>query len=83
MPAHAGMRVERVTTKLREAIRLVQQGGCRLSGRRVATGSSSMLLKKGTVTIAGYANDDLPPKTWASIRRQAGIQELLCLARSG
>jgi predicted RNA binding protein YcfA (HicA-like mRNA interferase family) len=30
--------------------------------------------KRGTVTVAGHARDDLHPKTEASIMRQAGLK---------
>ena len=31
--------------------------------------------KPGTVTIAGKPGDDLPPGTWASIMKQAGLNK--------
>ena len=31
--------------------------------------------KPGTVTIAGKPSDDLPRGTWASVMKQAGLQE--------
>ena len=31
--------------------------------------------KSGTVTIAGKSGDDLPPGTWASIMKQAGLKK--------
>jgi predicted RNA binding protein YcfA (HicA-like mRNA interferase family) len=31
-------------------------------------------VKPGVVTVAGGRNDDLPPKTWDSILRQAGLK---------
>ncbi len=31
--------------------------------------------KLGTVTIAGKPSDDLPPGTWASIMKQAGLKK--------
>ena len=31
--------------------------------------------KPGTVTIAGKAGDDLPPGTWTSILKQAGLKK--------
>lgn len=31
--------------------------------------------KRGTVTVAGQANEDLYPKTKASIMRQAGLKQ--------
>ena len=32
-------------------------------------------VKKGLVTVAGKPSDDLWPKTWASILKQAGLKE--------
>ena len=31
--------------------------------------------KPGTVTIAGKSGDDLPPGTWASVMKQAGLKK--------
>ncbi|MEO7869575.1 MAG: type II toxin-antitoxin system HicA family toxin [Candidatus Limnocylindria bacterium] len=31
--------------------------------------------RAGTVTVAGPPSDDLPPGTWRSILRQAGLDE--------
>jgi len=62
-------------TKVREAIRIIEQDGW----YQVKSGGSSHrqykhLSKPGRVTIAGKASDDLSPKTFESILRQAGLK---------
>jgi predicted RNA binding protein YcfA (HicA-like mRNA interferase family) len=61
------------TVKVRKAIRLIEAAGwywVRTTGDHRQYKHPT---KKGTVTIPGKPGKDLHPKTWASIRRQAGI----------
>jgi predicted RNA binding protein YcfA (HicA-like mRNA interferase family) len=63
-------------TKVREAIRMIEADGWFL----VESGGSSHrqfkhLSKFGRVTIAGKPSDDLAPKTFDSILRQAGLKK--------
>ena len=61
--------------KVRDAIRLVERQDWSLV--RVK-GSHRQYLhpdKPGTVTITGKSSDDLPPGTWASIVKRAGLKK--------
>ena len=62
-------------TKVREAIRIIQQDGWY---EIPATGTSHRQFKHptkaGRVTVAGKLSDDLAPKTFDSILRQAGLK---------
>jgi len=46
--------------------------GC-FRGKPAVTGNLNILLKKGTVTVAGKLSDDLDKGTQKSILRQAGL----------
>jgi predicted RNA binding protein YcfA (HicA-like mRNA interferase family) len=64
-----------VPTKVREAIRIIQQDGW----YEIATKGTSHRqfkhpAKTGRVTVAGKPSDDLAPKTFDSILRQAGLK---------
>jgi predicted RNA binding protein YcfA (HicA-like mRNA interferase family) len=61
--------------KARDAIRLVERDGWVLD-RIVGSHRQYRHPKKpGTVTIPGHGSKDLPPGTWHSILKQAGIKE--------
>jgi predicted RNA binding protein YcfA (HicA-like mRNA interferase family) len=59
--------------KVREAIRLIEAAGwswvCTTGSHRHFKHPS----RPGLVTIPGKLSDDLHPKTWASIKQQAGL----------
>jgi predicted RNA binding protein YcfA (HicA-like mRNA interferase family) len=60
-------------TKVREAIRIIEADGwyqVKSSGSHRQFKHPS---KSGRVTIAGKLSDDLAPKTWDSILKQAGL----------
>ena len=63
-----------VPTKVREAIRIIEDDGwCPVKSR----GSHRQFkhpVKTGRVTIAGKPSEDLAPKTFESILRQAGLK---------
>ncbi|MXW87705.1 MAG: type II toxin-antitoxin system HicA family toxin [Boseongicola sp. SB0673_bin_14] len=59
--------------KVRDAIRLVEREGWSQIRMRGSHRQYRHPGKPGTVTIAGKASDDLPPGTWASIMKQAGM----------
>lgn len=59
--------------KVREAIRQVVAAGWVLTGQRGSHRQYTHPSRPGRVTIAGKESADLPPGTWASIKRQAGI----------
>ena len=61
--------------KVRDAIDLVEADGWRRVRTRGSHRQYRHPSKPGTVTIAGRAGDDLPPRTWASIMRQSGLKE--------
>ena len=60
--------------KVRDAIRLVRQGGWLLVRTRGSHRQYRHPDKPGTVTIAGKLGDDLPRGTWASIMKQAKLK---------
>jgi predicted RNA binding protein YcfA (HicA-like mRNA interferase family) len=64
-----------MTTKVREAIRVIEEDGW----YQVKSGGGSHRQfkhpsKVGRVTIAGKPSDDMAPKTFESILRQAGLK---------
>ena len=61
--------------KVRDAIRLVEREGWSLVRIRGSHRQYRHPDKPGTVTIAGNAGDDLPPGTWTSIVKQAGLKK--------
>jgi predicted RNA binding protein YcfA (HicA-like mRNA interferase family) len=62
-------------TKVREAIRLLEEGGWRLIETRGSHRQFKHPAKPGRVTIAGKPSDDLAPGTFNSILKQAGLKE--------
>ena len=60
--------------EVRDAIRLVRQGGWSLVRTRGSHRQYRHPDKPGTVTIAGKLGDDLTRGTWASIMKQAGLK---------
>jgi len=61
------------TVKVREAIRQVVADGWFLARQKGSHRHFKHPTKPGIVTIAGHERDDLPAKTWARIKQQAGI----------
>ena len=61
--------------KVRDAIHLVEREGWSMVRVRGSHRQYRHPDKPGTVTIAGKAGDDLPPGTWASILKQAGLKK--------
>ncbi|MDD9993557.1 MAG: type II toxin-antitoxin system HicA family toxin [Rhodospirillales bacterium] len=61
--------------KVRDAIRLIERDGWSPVRVRGSHRQYRHPEKPGTVTVAGKANDDLPPGTWASILRQARLKK--------
>jgi predicted RNA binding protein YcfA (HicA-like mRNA interferase family) len=62
--------------KVREVIRLLEADGWRQERQRGSHRIFRHPTKGGSVTVAGKSNVDLPPGTLASIRRQAGLDQL-------
>ena len=60
--------------KVREIIKLIQDDGWFLARTRGRHRQFHHPTKRGTVTVAGGANDDLPKKTHGSILTQAGLR---------
>ena len=60
--------------KVKEIIRLIEEDGWILSRTKGSHRQYKHSTKRGTVTIAGYPNDDLHPKTERSILKQAGLK---------
>ncbi|WP_420435940.1 type II toxin-antitoxin system HicA family toxin [Candidatus Poriferisodalis sp.] len=58
---------------VREAIRVVTADGWRLKRIRGSHRQFVHPRKPGKVTVAGKFGDEVPPATWKSILRQAGI----------
>jgi predicted RNA binding protein YcfA (HicA-like mRNA interferase family) len=64
-----------VPVKVREAIKRIEAGGWELSRTRGSHRQYRHPDRRGVVTIAGKPSDTLHPKTWASIIRQAGLED--------
>lgn len=62
-----------MATSVREAINTVEADGWYYVGSRGGHRQYKHPSKPGKVTIPGKLSAILPPGTWASIRRQAGI----------
>ena len=60
--------------EVRDAMRLVERDGWALIRTRGSHRQYRHPDKPGTVTIAGKLSDDLPPGTWGSIIKQAGLK---------
>jgi len=60
--------------KIREVIRMIEQGGWFLVRTRGSHRQYHHPTKPGTVTVAGHPGQDLHPKTLNSILRQAGLK---------
>jgi predicted RNA binding protein YcfA (HicA-like mRNA interferase family) len=64
-----------VAVKVREAIRRIEAAGWVLARTRGSHRQYRHPDRPGLVTIAGKPSDSLHPKTWASIIRQAGLED--------
>ena len=62
-------------TKVREAIRMIEADGWFLVKSKSGHRQFKHVTKPGRVTIAGKGSDDLAPKTFESILKQAGINK--------
>ncbi len=62
-------------TKVREAIQIIESDGWVQVKSRTGHRQFRHPIKSGRVTIAGKASDDLAPKTFDSILRQAGLKK--------
>lgn len=60
--------------KVREAIKIVEAAGWYHIGTKGDHRQYKHPTKPGKVTIPGALSDDLPPGTWNSIQRQAGLK---------
>ena len=63
-----------VIHKVKEALRLVREDGWVYDGMVGSHRQFSHPMKPGRVTIPGKESEDLAPKTWMSILRQAGLR---------
>ena len=62
-------------TKVREAIRIIEQDGWyQVKSKSGSHRQFKHPTKQGRVTVAGKASDDLAPKTFESILKQAGLK---------
>jgi predicted RNA binding protein YcfA (HicA-like mRNA interferase family) len=61
-------------TKVRDAIRLIEEDGWRIEETRGSHRQFKHPQKPGRVTIAGKPSDDLAPGTFNSILKQAGLK---------
>lgn len=58
--------------KVREVIRRLARDGWEWVGTEGSHRQYKHPSKPGRVTVSGHPNDDVHPKTWASIQTQAG-----------
>ena len=63
-----------VPTKVREAIRIIEEDGWYPVKSKGSHRQFKHPSKAGRVTIAGKPSDDLAPKTFESILKQAGLK---------
>jgi predicted RNA binding protein YcfA (HicA-like mRNA interferase family) len=63
------------TVKVSEAIRLITKDGWRQVAQRGSHRQYKHPTKPGRVTIPGKLSDDLPPGTYGSILKQAGLED--------
>ena len=61
--------------KFRDVISLLERDGWFVVTQRGSHQQFKHPLKKGRVTVAGKPSHDIPPKTLASILRQAQLKE--------
>lgn len=61
--------------KIRDAIRRIEDDGWELVTTRGSHRQFKHPTKKGRVTIAGKSSNELPPGTWNSILKQAGLKD--------
>ena len=59
--------------KVRDAIRLIERDGWFLVRTRGSHRQYKHPVKRGLVTVPGARSDDLPPGTWSSVLKQAGL----------
>jgi predicted RNA binding protein YcfA (HicA-like mRNA interferase family) len=64
-----------VAVKVRDAIRRIEAAGWQLARTRGSHRQYRHPDRPGLVTVAGKPSDTLHPKTWASIMRQAGLED--------
>lgn len=62
------------TVKVREAVDIIEADGWRLVAIRGSHRQFKHDVKSGRVTIPGKPSDELPPGTWNSILKQAGLK---------
>ena len=60
--------------KVRDVIRMVERDGWRHVTTRGSHRQFRHPIKPGKVTIPGKPGDDVGPKLWASIMKQAGLK---------
>ena len=61
--------------KVREAIKRIEAAGWEIARTRGGHRQYRHPSRPGVVTVAGKPSDTLHPKTWASIIRQAGLED--------
>jgi predicted RNA binding protein YcfA (HicA-like mRNA interferase family) len=64
-----------MAAKVRDAIKRIEAAGWELARTRGSHRQYRHPNRSGLVTIAGKPSDTLHPKTWASIIRQAGLDD--------
>lgn len=62
-------------TKVRDAIRQIERDGWYQVKSKGSHRQFKHAMKPGRVTIAGKESDDLAPKTFESILKQAGLKK--------
>ncbi len=61
--------------KVKEILAIIKNDGWYFVGMRGSHAQYKHLIKPGRVTIPGKPSDDLPPGTWDSILKQAGLKQ--------
>lgn len=60
--------------KVKDMLKLLKDDGWFLVGQKGSHAQYKHATKAGRVTIPGKPSDDLPPDTWNSIVKQAGLR---------
>jgi len=64
-----------VPVKVRDAVKRIEAAGWALARTRGSHRQYRHSDRPGLVTVPGKPSDTLHPKTWASIIRQAGLED--------
>ena len=68
--------VAETTSGIQSELFLIRMPSSKQIEQKAVTGSTSITLKRGLVTISGNLNDEVPKGTLNSIMKQSGLKEV-------